>query len=183
MPAPLTAHGLRRAKKLEPVAATAREREDLAEQPYGLEDLGAFPVAAEEPGTYPHEIEGERRAGRKGRIRLVLATIAFPVVLAALFSKTWQLMPFPDTEAALAALGTGFAFGLAVHRWSAMWLTLAVLPAGMGGEGGFFGGVVALFVVGPFALVGLTAGVALVKRLARVAIRRMIAPARTPLSA
>ncbi|MFL5826806.1 MAG: hypothetical protein ACJ76V_09810 [Thermoleophilaceae bacterium] len=139
-------------------------------------------MAAEEPGPYPHELEGERRAGRKGWIRLALAAVAFPVVLAALFAKTWQLMPFPDTDAALVALAAGFAFGLAVHRWSALWLALTVLPAGMGGEGGFFGGVVALIVAGPFALVGLSAGVALVQRLARVVIRRMIARARAPLS-
>jgi hypothetical protein len=183
LPAPLTAHGLRRAKKIEPVPAIAREREHFVEQPHGLEELRAAGVAAEEPGADPHAFEVERRSGRKARIRLALAAISFPVVLAALFARTWQLMPFPDTEAALVALATGFAFGLAVHRWSALWLTMLVLPAGLGGEGGFFGGVVALFVAGPFALVGIAAGVALVKRLARVAIRRMIAPARPPLSA
>jgi hypothetical protein len=183
VPAPLTAHGLRRSKKLEPVPAPAREREDIIEEPYRLEDPGAFAVAAKEVGAYAHADEVGRRAGRKGLIRLALSLVAFPVVLVALFAKTWQLMPFPDPEAALVALAVGFAFGLAVHRWSALWLALLVLPAGFGGEGGFFGGMVALFVAGPFALVGLAAGVALVQRLARIAIRRMISPERVSLSA
>jgi hypothetical protein len=130
---------------------------------------------------------GETSFGARPRARLPrrgsglrtlpLAAVAFLIVLNALFGSTWQLMPFPDAEAVLVAFLTGLAFGLAVHRWSALWLALLALPAGLGGEGGFFGGVIALLVTGPFALTGLAVGVFAFRRMQRVALRRMLARA------
>ncbi|MBX5470341.1 MAG: hypothetical protein IRZ21_10635 [Thermoleophilaceae bacterium] len=121
-----------------------------------------------------------RRLARRGRVLRLgpLAGAAFLVALQALFKGTWELLPFPDADAALAALAAGAAFGVAVHRAWALCLAALVLPAALVDGAGIFEAIAALVVAGPFALAGLASGVAIARRVQRIALRRMLAAAR-----
>jgi hypothetical protein len=105
--------------------------------------------------------ERDRRRPSRSVVRRrqsVAATVLFTLTLVAVFTTLWPELPFPEPAGVLAVLAAGLLFGLMLARWWSPLLGACVLPAAMLSGGTLWAGVVALFVAGPAAALGLMAG-------------------------
>src|SRR3712207_540702 len=81
---------------------------------------------------------------RRRRIALtVIATVvvlAYTQVMSAVPAAVWPSLPCPDWDGLMAVTAVGFAFGLLVQRWWAVWLALVLVPIGAERSGSLLGG-------------------------------------------
>jgi hypothetical protein len=122
---------------------------------------------------------------RRRRRRVVLSVLAalvsgaYCLALLLLLPGSWPELPFPQADGLAIAGITGLVFGLVIGRWSASLLALLVLPVGaIIAPGGFWSGVVAFVVAGPYALAGLLVGVGTARGLRALARRSRTATSR-----
>jgi len=125
-----------------------------------------------------------RRRRRRVALTVIAATVAgaFSLTLLLLLPDAWPELPFPEANGLAVVAATGLVFGLVIGRWRAALLTLTVLPvAALIAAGGFWSGVIALMVAGPYALAGLLVGVGGARGLRALARwRRSTVRARAP---
>jgi hypothetical protein len=111
--------------------------------------------------------------------RLMLAAfVAYGSIMAIVLPPRWPLMPFPQPTPVLLAALIGIAFGALLRRRWAPLLPLTLLVAVNPPGAGFAGEIVVLFLIGPFAGFGILIGMAIGRRLHRLALRRSIKRAR-----
>jgi hypothetical protein len=92
------------------------------------------------------------------RRQAVAATVLFGLTLLALFATLWPELPFPEVGGVLSVFAAGLLFGLMLDRWWGPLLGLAVLPTATVATGSLWAAVVAVFVAGPAAGLGLMSG-------------------------
>jgi hypothetical protein len=111
---------------------------------------------------------------------MLAAFVGYGSLMAIVLPPSWPLMPFPQPRPVLLAGLIGIGFGLLLRRrWAALLpltLVVAVNPPGTG----FAGEIVVLFLLGPFAGVGILVGMAIARRAQRLALRRVIKRASRP---
>jgi hypothetical protein len=113
----------------------------------------------------------------------LVSFLGYGALMSLVLPPNWPLMPFPQPHPVLLAGLIGIPFGLVLRRRWAPLLPLTLLVAINAPGAGFAGSLVVLFLVGPFAGVGILVGVASARRVQRFALRRVIARAARPASA
>jgi len=111
---------------------------------------------------------------------MVAAFVAYGWGMAVVLPPDWPLMPFPQPTPVLLAALIGIGFGALLRRRWAPLLPLTLLVAVNPPGAGFAGDIVVLFLIGPFAGLGILIGMAIGRRLHRLALRRSIKRARRP---
>ena len=111
---------------------------------------------------------------------IVVSFVGYGALMSVVLPPNWPLMPFPEPRPVIIAGLIGVPFGLMLRRRWAPLLPLTLLVAINTPGAGFAGSIVVLFLVGPFAGVGILIGVASARRIQRLALRRSIARARKP---
>ena len=110
----------------------------------------------------------------------IVSFVGYGALMSVVLPPNWPLMPFPEPRPVLLAGLIGVPFGLVLRRSWAPLLPLTLLVAINTPGAGFAGSIVVLFLVGPFAGVGIVVGVASARRLQRLLLRRAIARASKP---
>jgi hypothetical protein len=111
---------------------------------------------------------------------MAVAFVVYGVVMAVVLPPRWPLMPFPQPTPVLLAGLIGIPFGALLRRRWAPLLPVTLLVAINPPGAGFAGDIVVLFLLGPFALLGILVGMAFGRRIRRLALRRAIRRARRP---
>jgi hypothetical protein len=158
-----------------------------------------MPTASKPSGSSSRTRSGARPSERKGRrpsarsldraVRwrewrlAIVSFVGYGALMSVVLPPNWPLMPFPEPRPVLLAGLIGVPFGLVLRRRWAPLLPLTLLVAINTPGAGFAGSVVVLFLVGPFAGVGILVGLVSARRLQRLALRRVIGRAGRPPSA
>jgi hypothetical protein len=111
---------------------------------------------------------------------MAVAFVAYGVVLSVVLPPRWPLMPFPQPTPVVLAGLIGIGFGAVLRRRWAPLLPLTLLVAINPPGAGFAGEIVVLFLVGPFACLGILIGMAFGRRIQRLLLRGAIKRARRP---
>jgi hypothetical protein len=108
---------------------------------------------------------------------MLAAFVGYGALMSVVLPPNWPLMPFPQPRPVLLAGVISLAFGALLRRRWAPLLPLTLLVAINAPGAGFAGAIVVLFLVGPFAGMGILIGMAFARRLQRLLLRRVIARA------
>src|SRR6185312_9201301 len=152
-----------------------------------------MPTASKPSGSSSRTRSGARSSERKGRRPLArprirrrelgvmfAAFVAYGSIMAIVLPPRWPLMPFPQPTPVLLAGLIGFGSGALLRRRWAPLLPLTLLVAVNPPGAGFAGDIVVLFLIGPFAGLGILIGMAIGRRLHRLALRRSLKRAGGP---
>jgi hypothetical protein len=121
------------------------------------------------------------RTFRWRELRLVaVAAVALGAAEAALLPGIWPLMPFPAPAPAEVVTLLGLLFGFLLRRTWVLALPLVTLVAINPPESGFSGSLIALLILWPFAAAGAVVGVSAGRWLRRRILRRTLRRARRP---
>ena len=111
---------------------------------------------------------------------MAVAFVGYGALMSVVLPPNWPLMPFPQPKPVLLAGLIGVGFGALLRRRWAPLLPLTLLVAVNPPGAGFAGQIVVLFLVGPFACFGILVGMAVARRMQRLALRRVIKRAARP---
>jgi hypothetical protein len=100
--------------------------------------------------------------------------LGYGALMSVVLPPSWPLIPFPEPRPVLLAGAIGVPFGLLLRRRWAPLLPLTLLVAVNAPGAGFAGEIVVLFLLGPFASLGILVGMGSARRIQRFVLRRVI---------